>query len=489
MTHRSTRALRRRGSLGRVALAAAVAFVAPCAVEVPAYALTPPVVSGPVPSENPVGPTVPTKQTVATCVETVASRADYISPPAAFNLLGVEKAWEFSKGAGQRVAVIDTGVFRHPRLAVTGGGDYVSNSDGTRDCDGHGTQVAGLIAAKQSSSDGFAGVAPDASIIAIRQTSAAYAPADSQSKPDGTPLTSDGYGDVNTLAKAVVRAVNLRATVINISEGACNTAGTDLRDRTLGAAVKYAYDRNVVVVAAADNVDQGKEGCGAQNPAALGGRDADPWASVVTKSSPAYFTPYVVSVGAVEDDGRPSAFSLAGPWVTVAAPGSNLASLNIAANPPIIDGVKAQNGTSPITGTSFAAPFVSGLAALIRARFPQLTAAQVINRITRTAHHPADGRDGAVGYGLIDPVAALTTTTPDVLASGATPADPGTGDTRNVYVAAPVAPPATPPAPNPVPKNVAIGVSVGAIALAAIGWMLIRRRNGDRNQLREGIDY
>ncbi|MGU3292768.1 type VII secretion-associated serine protease mycosin [Williamsia sp. M5A3_1d] len=455
----------------------------------PARTLTPPTISGPVPSQNPVGPTVPTKQTVATCVETVASKSDYISPPAAFSLLGVEKAWAFSRGAGQRVAVIDTGVFRHPRLSVSGGGDYVSNSDGTRDCDGHGTQVAGIIAAKQSSSDGFAGVAPDASIIAIRQTSGAYEAADSQRKPDGTPLTPDGYGDVTTLAKAVVRAVDLRATVINISEGACNSAGTDLRDQSLGAAVKYAYQRNVVVVAAADNVTQGKEGCSAQNPAALGGRDADPWASVITKSSPAYFSPYVVSVGAVENDGRPSSYSLAGPWVTVAAPGSDLASLNIAATPAIIDGTRTQNGVSPITGTSFAAPFVSGLAALIRARFPDLTAAQVINRITRTAHHPADGRDGAVGYGLIDPVAALTTTSPDTLETGANPADPRTGDTRNVYAAAPIAPPANNPGPDPVPRYIAIGVGAGALALAAIGWLLLHRRNGDRRQLREGIDY
>ncbi|MCP2175127.1 membrane-anchored mycosin MYCP [Williamsia maris] len=490
---------RGRGRLAlvtRVGLIAVVGIGATSAMPMTAVAvpgisrsITPPQISGPVPSENPVGPSIPTKRAVAQCIETISSKGDYISRPASFALLGVEKAWEFSRGAGQRVAVIDTGVFRHPRLSVTGGGDYVSSGDGTQDCDGHGTAVAGLIAAKDSSSDGFAGIAPDASIIAIRQTSGAYEPADTQRESNDTSIKPDGYGDVATLARAVVRAVNLRATVINISEGACRPAGTDLNDRALGAAVKYAYDRNVVVVAAANNFGDKNEGCGTQNSAALGGADADPWANVVTKSSPAYFSPYVVAVGAVEEDGRPSSYSLAGPWVTVAAPGSNLVSLNIAARPPIIDAFKANNGSSPLTGTSFATPYVSGLAALIRARFPRLTARQVIDRITRTAHHPSDGRDGAVGYGLIDPVAALTTTTPDVAPAGADPADPRTGDTRDVYAAEPVRPQVNPAQPSSVPRYVALGVSAGAVLLALAAWLLLRRRNGDRDQLREGIDY
>ncbi len=491
---------RRRGKralIARVGLVAAVGIGATSAVPVAAIAgpgvsrtISPPQISGPVPSANPVGPSVPTKKAFAQCIETVASNSDHISPPSSFGLLGVEKAWEFSRGAGQRVAVIDTGVFRHPRLSVTGGGDYVSSGDGTQDCDGHGTAVAGLIAARRSPKDGFAGIAPDASIIAIRQTSDAYTPADSRQAPDGTLIKPDGYGDVATLARAVVRAVDLRATVINISEGACRPASVELRDRALGAAVKYAYERDIVVVAAADNLTQDKGGCGEQNPAAFGGSDIDPWANVVTKSSPAYFSPYVVSVGSVENDGRPSSYSLAGPWVTVAAPGSDLESLNIAANPPIIDGFRgADNSSTPLTGTSFATPYVSGLAALIRARFPRLTARQVIDRITRTAHHPADGRDGAVGYGLIDPVAALTTTTPDVAPAGASPADPRTGDTRNVFAAEPVRPPANPVSPSSVPRYVALGVSAGAFLLAVTAWMLLRRSAGDRDQLREGIDY
>lgn len=490
-------ARRGRTALLRVGLAAAVGVAATSALPLTdaattgvARAITPPVISGPVPSDRPVAPSAPTRKT-ALCSQMVSTKPDHIARPASLQILDIDEAWKFSRGAGQRVAVIDTGVFRHPRLSVIPGGDYVSSGDGTSDCDGHGTQVAGIIAAKQSSDDGFAGVAPDASIIAIRQSSANYGPADSQQASSSAPVlpegASQGAGDVTTLARAVVRAVNLGATVINISVSACGAAGADLGDRALGAAVKSAYDRNVVVVAAADNTSTGS--CAQNAAAAQGGRDSDPWDTVSTKSSPAWFTPYVVSVGAVEDDGAPAAFSLAGPWVTVAAPGRDMESLNTAVTPAIIDGRETDKAPDPITGTSFAAPLVSGLAALIRSRFPQLTARQVIDRITRTAHHPADGRDGAVGYGLIDPVAALTTATPDTLPSGADPADPRTGDSRNVFAAEPLRPAAAAPAPSAVPRYVAIGVAAGAGLLAVLSWMLVRRRTGGRRRLREGIDY
>ena len=85
--------------------------------------------------------------------------------------------WQLTRGAGQRVAVIDTGVSRHRRLPdVVPGGDYVSTGDGTQDCDAHGTLVAGIIAAT-ADSDGFSGVAPDVTLISIRQSSAKFAPA------------------------------------------------------------------------------------------------------------------------------------------------------------------------------------------------------------------------------------------------------------------------------------------------------------------------
>src|SRR6202044_2471145 len=87
------------------------------------------------------------------------------------DLIDLPRVWQLTRGAGQRVAVIDTGVARHRRLPdVVPGGDYVSTGDGTQDCDAHGTLVAGIIAAS-ADSDGLSGVAPDVTLISIRQSS------------------------------------------------------------------------------------------------------------------------------------------------------------------------------------------------------------------------------------------------------------------------------------------------------------------------------
>ncbi|MDF0531753.1 type VII secretion-associated serine protease mycosin [Tsukamurella sp. 8F] len=300
--------------------------------------------------------------------------------------------WQFSRGAGQTVAVIDTGVAQHPRLGgVRAGGDYVSDGDGTADCDAHGTLVAGIIAGRPAAGDAFAGVAPAASILAIRQSSLAFEASDRR---------SDAQGNVTTMAYAVTRAVDLGATVVNISQVACGPAGADLGDASLGRAVRYAFERNVVVVAAAGNVDSGSA-CSAQNEAA----------PPVTTASPARFSDYVLAVGATEPTGRPAAFSLAGPWVAVAAPGTDVTSLDPRSS-GLVNGRITRSGHGSIDGTSFAAPYVAGLAAAVRARFPHLSAGEVMHRITSTARHPAGGWNPAVGFGVIDPVAALTTDTP-----------------------------------------------------------------------------
>lgn len=102
--------------------------------------------------------------------------------------------------------------------------------------------------------------------------------------------------------------------------------------------------------------------------------------------------------------------SLAGPWVGTAAPGVGIIGLSpktgaaVNAYPPIRPG---ENDIA-FWGTSFSAAYVSGVAALVRAKFPQLTAHQVISRILRTSHNPPRGVDNRVGYGVVDPVAALT---------------------------------------------------------------------------------
>lgn len=419
------------------------------------------------------GPPDETEQR-SVCAEPMLGGGPPRDAPLPQRILELPAAWEFSRGGGQKVAVIDTGVNRHPRLpALQPGGDFVSNSDGTSDCDGHGTLVAGLIAARPSSDDAFSGVAPDAEILAIRQLSLAYEPKDRARSEVPGKIASAGYGNVLTLAAAVVRAVDLGASVINISEVACSPTGADPADGALGAAVEYAYDRNVVVVAAAGNIQQGGA-CDGQN-------EGTGWGAVRTAVSPAWFAPYVLSVASVEADGTVSPFSIHGPWVGVAAPGRNIVSLDSKPGATgLVDSVQTAEGVGSIDGTSFSSAYVSGLAALVRARFPQLSAQQVIDRITRTAQQPGSGRDDRIGHGLIDPLAALTAQLPE------RPVNAGAD------VARPIPPPPPPPYVDPTPRRVATIGAIVLLSLLGIGYALsvpFRRGRGvvDPAETGEGL--
>ena len=441
----------------------------------PAAAVTQPTVdSRALVRSAPVAPPEPTEQRTL-CARPV-SAGSVTRPSEAQSMMNLPAAWQFGRGKGQRVAVIDTGVTPHPRLGtVTPGGDYVSSGDGLSDCDAHGTLVAGIIAADPSPDDAFAGVAPDASIISIRQSSTAYEAKDrrsASSESEEDPTVGPGYGSVRTLASAVVRAVDLGATVINISEVACAPAGAKLNDRSLGAAVKYAYDRDVVVVVAAGNLSQGSA-CEKQNPPP---DPADPegWSTVSTVSSPAWFSKYVLAVGSVDaGSGAPSQFSLHGPWVDVAAPGTGIVSLNSTRGSfGLVNAQEGSDGPIPLLGTSFAAPYVAGTVALVRSRYPDLSPAEVMDRITRTAHAPGTGRDTAIGNGVIDPVAALTASLPDTPAPDA--------QASKAIAAPPVEPP-----PDHTARNVAlIGAGVAVAVVAAVLAALLPSRRVRR--LEEG---
>lgn len=354
-------------------MAAAVAGATQCVP--PANAVAPPPIDS---SRLPVAaPAAPAHRTVQREVCAVPALDPAVSP-AQLDGLDLEAVWALTRGAGQRVAVIDTGVAPHRRLpGLVGGGDYVFTGDGAQDCDGHGTLVAGIIAAATDpAADRFGGVAPLATVIGIRQSSARF----------GVAGDVAGVGDVDTLAKAVRTAADLGASVINISAVACRPAGSGLDDRALGAALAYAVEaKHSVVVAAAGNTDDGCDAGGA---------------TIVT---PAWYDDYVLTVGSVDAHGAASAFTRAGPWVDVAAPGEGVLSLST-----VGDAMANTVGGSAVHGTSFAAPVVSGLAALIRSRFPEWTPRQVMDRITATAHHPPGGRDDVVGAGVIDPLAAVS---------------------------------------------------------------------------------
>jgi membrane-anchored mycosin MYCP len=449
------------------ALLAVAVWVVALAPPPQAWAIRPPVVEpGPAPT-GPVAPTEPTELKSLCGIQTgTLPQTDYSLQTAAETMLDYRSAWRFSRGAGQKVAVIDTGVNPHPRLAaLEGGGDYVSNTNGLQDCDAHGTLVAGIIAGQPSPEDGFAGVAPDAVIISIRQNSAVYGLQGAGGNQTNDPnAVSEGVGNTLTLAYAITRAVSLGATVINLSEVACSPVGAGLDDKPLGRAVRDAFEHNVVVVAAAGNYNtQGL--CNAQNVM------PDPnlplqtaWDSVRTIASPAWYDQYVLTVGAVTPSAEPADFSLRGPWVAVAAPGERITSLNPNA-PNLTNEVLTRQGWSQINGTSFAAPFVTGLVALIRSRFPELNAGQVMDLIKRTAHTPGVGPNAATGYGVIDPVAALTYRLPP----GSRLPNPNAGSR-------------IPGRPHPAPASkraltIVFCVTAGAVALmAVVGAVSVARR-------------
>lgn len=391
--------------IGRLCVAAAVATFPLCCAP-PAFAVTPPAIDDSLlPRPGPAAPPRPTEQQDRCVAAPPAGAVD----AGQLKGLGLQRVWKLTRGAGQTVAVIDTGVTRHRLLPhLVPGGDYVSTGDGTDDCDGHGTVVAGIVGAEPDP-DGstFSGIAPDATVLAIRQSSNKFRASDD---PSGS-----GFGDVDTLASAVRTAADMGATVINVSSVACLPTDGGLDDRPLGAALAYAVDvKNVVVVAAAGNVGAPGQ-CPEQNPAIDPARPGQPnWDRVSVVVSPAWYDDYVLTVGSVDAEGVPSAFSLAGPWVDVAAPGEDIVSLDPDGE-GLVNSLPTSGDPMPISGTSYAAPVVSGIVALVRSRSPELTARQVMRRIEETAHRPAAGWDPVVGQGVVDALAAVSgdATTPD----------------------------------------------------------------------------
>jgi membrane-anchored mycosin MYCP len=170
-----------------------------------------------------------------------------------------------------------------------------------------------------------------------------------------------------------------------------------------------------------------------------------------------------------------SSFSVWGPWVSLAAPGEDIVSLDPAANGTQLSNQTVENGsTIPLQGTSFAAPYVAGVAALVCKKYPNMPARQVMQLLEATAQHPSggvDGRNSAVGYGVINPMAALT---------AAVPGQNGVPTQSAVDV------PATLPAANvqdPVPLIVAlIGTAAGVVLFVTVAFVVRTRRRNEAEQ-------
>ena len=302
----------------------------------------------------------------------------------------MEDLRRIATGRGVTVAVIDTGVARHPELdQLRPGADFVSPDEPRpfQDCDVHGTVVAGIIAGTT------VGIAPDAEIVTIRQSSAHFRtppprpkPEDNEEKKDERPeaeqVKVSGAGNLQTLTHAIHNAIDERAKVINISVVSCVEPALAPRVDTAGLrhALGRAEHEGVVVVAAAGNATA----------------DCPPGSTVF----PAHF-PTVLTVGARADAHTVADYSLpvpddktllsaAGqPGVAVSASGRGWA-----------EGVAGDRGSvHPFEGTSFAAPVVSGTAALLRQRYPHASAAR-IRAIIEASSEPSGG--------AVDPFAAVT---------------------------------------------------------------------------------
>ncbi|MGW4998201.1 type VII secretion-associated serine protease mycosin [Streptomyces hydrogenans] len=296
----------------------------------------------------------------------------YEGRPWSLQRVQLDELWAQSTGKGVRVAVIDTGVdVRNPQLAkavdARSGINLIpkeakdangyklkrGKENGTTDTVGHGTKVAGIIAARPAKGTGFVGLAPDATIIPIQQNDA------------------DGNGTTTTLATAIRHAIAKNADVINISQ---DTANAVKPTPLLEQAVKAALDKDIVVVASAGN-----DG--------LGGN--------VKATYPASYEG-VLAVAASDRNNERAQFSQSGDFVGIAAPGVDMVST--------VPG----GGHCADNGTSFSAPYVAGLAALIKAKHDKWTQEQIVAQIQQTAERSVAGHDRLVGWGVVDPVRALT---------------------------------------------------------------------------------
>ncbi|WP_167098055.1 type VII secretion-associated serine protease mycosin [Mycobacterium sp. DL592] len=438
--------------------AALLAAALPVLCAPPAWGVDPPQVdASAVPPPGTTGSAIPLVQRLECETTGLIQGTDVATPAPAQRALDLQSAWQFSRGEGQTVAVIDTGVQPGPRLPdLSGGGDYIGAGDGLADCDGHGTAVAGLIAGRPGP-DGFSGVAPAARLVSIRQTSDKFGPR----IPGDDPTAARAAAEISSLARAVVRAADLGARVINISSVICLPAGSGPDQSLLGAALRYAaVDKDVVIVAAAGN--SGPVGLTAGTACQSNQGD---WAGVTTVSVPSWWQPYVLSVGSVAADGQPSTFTMSGPWLGLAAPGENVLSLSNSGD-GLANGAPTDRGKlTPLSGTSFSAAYVSGVAALVRSRFPQLSAPQVVERLTATAHRGARSPSTLVGAGTVDPVAALTWQLP----------------APQVAAREQIAAPAPQPVENHTPRTIALaGTAVLAAAVAVVAFTANRRKDTTR---------
>ncbi|MGN7357757.1 S8 family peptidase [Paenibacillus sp. SAF-054] len=270
-----------------------------------------------------------------------------------WNLPAIEtnQAWDISRGSSDViVGIVDTGVdLQHPDLQgqLLTGYNVINPDSDPQDDVGHGTHVSGIIGALVNNNEGVAGISWYNKMLPVKA------------------LDKSGSGTTYSVAEGIIWAAENGAKVINMSLG--NYADSEF----LHDAVKYAYDRDIVLVAASGNDNTERPGY----PAAY---------------------PEVLAVAATDSNMKRASYSNYGDYIDVSAPGTSIAS------------TYPGNQYAALSGTSMASPHVAAMAALIRSRNPDLTNKQVMDIMrSSTVDLGPKGRDKYYGYGQIDILKAL----------------------------------------------------------------------------------
>ena len=256
-------------------------------------------------------------------------------------------AWRYSRGAGVRLAVVDTGIEPHRDLRIYGGVSFVPGVRSWRDDHGHGTHVAGTAAALLNGS-GIVGVAPSARLYAVKV------------------LSRNGSGRLSQIINGLLWCYNRRMHVVNLSLGSrFNSHDPRLYNAAYERAGRLLRRRGILAVAAAGNDSRRPVG----NPARC---------------------PSYMAVSAIDSRRRFAAFSNIGPQVEVCAPGVQVLSTY-------------PRGYRRLSGTSMASPHVAGAAALAKSRHPTWHGDIIRRRIMTTALDLGrPGRDWFFGYGQVN---------------------------------------------------------------------------------------
>jgi subtilisin family serine protease len=272
-------------------------------------------------------------------------------------LLGIDTAWDTVQGVGKTVAIVDTGVdCAHEELAASclGGYNIPSQNTNAGDVYGHGTKVAGVVAAATNNAVGVAGAAYGAKILPVRITN-----------------DSQGMASYSDIANGILYAADHGASVINVSYAAYDS-------QTVASAAAYAVGKGAVLVVAAGN-DGVKS---------------------TTKNDV-----NMVVVAATDTADRRATWSNFGAPIDVAAPGTAIST------------TAPGGGFISMSGTSFAAPLIAAVTALVWSHTPALTVDEITRVILGTAQDiGTKGYDEEYGFGRVDALTALRT-----VASGTIP--------------------------------------------------------------------